>query len=211
MNLYVLPAMPNLVTPDFSDPWTVANIIILIISAVSVSLAVSRYAADRFGGDRRKTAAFFVGVTLCVCLLMLCFFGLAAVTIRGVILCLLLEYSTFSDIKTRECDDWVHVMIVIAAFIGRDLIDLPNMLIGAAFTGGIMLITAVAAREPVGGADIKLTGACAFMLGLRRGIIGLVIGTLLAVAVNLFKTKDKHEGFPMIPYLAMGFLGAYFI
>ena len=211
MNLYVLPAMPNLLIPDFSDPWTLINMIVLILAAVSVSIAVSRYAADRFGGDRRKAAVFFVGVTLCVCLLMLCFFGLAAVTIRGVILCLLLEYSTFSDIKTRECDDWVHVMIVIAAFIGRELSGLPDMLLAATFTAGIMLLTSIITREPVGGADIKLTAACAFMLGLKRGIIGLVIGTLLAVAVNLFKTKDKHEGFPMIPYLAMGFMGAYFI
>lgn len=74
MNLYVLPAMPNLLTPDLSDPWTLVNMIVLILAAVSVSFAVSRYAANRFGGDRRKTAVSFVGVTLCVCLLMLCFF-----------------------------------------------------------------------------------------------------------------------------------------
>ena len=73
-----------------------------------------------------------------------------------------------------------------------------------------MLITTLITKSNVGGADIKLAAACSFLLGLSRGIIGLLIGMILAVVCNAFK-KDKKKGFPMIPYLAVGTMAAYFI
>lgn len=54
--------------------------------------------------------------------------------------------------------------------------------------------------------------SCAFMLGFSRSMIGLVVGLLLAVIVNaLHGRKKKQAGFPLIPYLAVGFTAAYFI
>lgn len=184
---------------------------VVTLSAALVSVLTAVYCACHFGGGKKKAAVCFAAVTVVVCILLICFFGLAAITIRGIILCLVLEYSTYSDIKTRLCANWVHVMIVIAAFIGRDVTDLPMMILAGLFTGGIMTITGVITGKPVGGADIKLTAACSFMLGLWGGMIGLLAGTVLALAVNLFRMKHKNEGFPMIPYLAVGFVGAYFL
>ena len=64
----------------------------------------------------------------------------------------------------------------------------------------------------IGGADIKLSAACAFMLGTVQGMTGLMIGLILAVIINSIKNrKKKHEGFPLIPYLAVGFMTAYFM
>ena len=100
-------------------------------------------------------------------------------------------------------------MIVIAAFIGTDLSSIPNMFFSALFAGGIMLITMLITKSNIGGADIKMAAACCFLLGLSRGIIGLLAGMILAVVFNIFK-KDKKKGFPMIPYLAVGFMTAYF-
>lgn len=77
---------------------------------------------------------------------------------------------------------------------------------------GIMLATAAVTKSSVGGADIKLSAACAFMLGTVQGITGLMIGLILAVIINSIKNrKKKYEGFPLIPYLAVGFTAAYFM
>ena len=73
-----------------------------------------------------------------------------------------------------------------------------------------MLLTMLISKSNVGGADIKMAAACSFLLGLSRGVIGLLAGMILAVVVNVFK-KDKKKGFPMIPYLAAGYMAAYFI
>ena len=73
------------------------------------------------------------------------------------------------------------------------------------------LTTAAVTKSSIGGADIKLSAACAFMLGTVQGMTGLMIGLILAVIVNSIKNrKKKHEGFPLIPYLAVGFTAAYF-
>ena len=103
-------------------------------------------------------------------------------------------------------------MIVIAAFIGTDMSALPGMLLSALIIGGIMLTTAAVTKSSIGGADIKLSAACAFMLGTVQGMTGLMIGLILAVIINSIKNrKKKHEGFPLIPYLAVGFMAAYFM
>ena len=103
-------------------------------------------------------------------------------------------------------------MIVIAAFIGTDMSALPGMLLSALIIGGIMLTTAAVTKSSIGGADIKLSAACAFMLGTVQGMIGLMIGLILAVIINSIKNrKKKHKGFPLIPYLAVGFMTAYFM
>ena len=50
------------------------------------------------------------------------------------------------------------------------------------------------------------------MLGTVQGMTGLMIGLILAVIINSIKNrKKKHEGFPLIPYLAVGFMAAYFM
>ena len=99
----------------------------------------------------------------------------------------------------------------IAACIGTELSLLPSMLTAAlAVLGGLFILMTVS-KTDVNGADLKLALACTFMLGLGRGLIGLTIGLVIAIAVNLVKLKNKKEGFPLIPYLAVGYMAAYLI
>lgn len=103
-------------------------------------------------------------------------------------------------------------MIVIAAFIGTDMAALPGMLLSALLVGGIMLITTVITKSQIGGADIKFSAACAFLLGIKQGFAGLMLGLIASIIVNIIKNrKKKTEGFPLIPYLAAGFMAAYFM
>ncbi len=205
----IIPTVPNQF-PAFSNAdWTVfANMAVIFLIGLFAAFCISRYAANKYESNKNKAAWLFIGITAFVTMALFCFFGLAATTIKGIIICLILAFCSYSDLKTRECDDYPHLMIVIAAFIGTELTALPGMLCSALAVFAIMLF-AMRIKATVNGADLKVATACTFLLGFEKGIAGLVAGLLIAVIVNLIK-KNKN-GFPLIPYLATGFMAAYFI
>ena len=188
----------------------VMNISLLLVCSLTASFLTALYATKKYGGEKSNTAVIFVGINMLAAVLLICFFGCEAITVKGIIYIILLTLSSYADIRVRECDDCCHVMIVIAALIGTELSDIPGMLLSAMITGGLIMLTVIAAKSRIGGADIKLSAASAFLLGFERGIAGLFFGTFLAVICNI-AAKDKKKGFPMIPYLSAGFSAAYFI
>ena len=204
--------MPYDIPKLTENPFVLISGFVLVITAVLIAVVLSLYASNVYKGNKKKAVLFFTVIAALTALLLFCFFGCAATTVKGIIFCLLLAFSSYEDIKTRECENYVHLMIVIAAFIGTDMSALPGMLLSALIIGGIMLMTAAVTKSSIGGADIKLSAACAFMLGTVQGMTGLMIGLILAVIINSIKNrKKKHEGFPLIPYLAVGFMTAYFM
>ncbi len=105
-------------------------------------------------------------------------------------------------------------MIALTAFIGREPSDIPAMLLSGILIMLPMLMPVIICKgKVIGGADVKLAVACAFLLGIGRGFAGLMTGLTIGVFVNLIvqMRKNKAEGFPLIPYLAAGFMAAYFI
>ena len=96
-------------------------------------------------------------------------------------------------------------MIALTAFIGIKVSDIPVMLLSAVLiTLPILLIVVVCKGKTIGGADVKLSAACAFLLGVTKGFAGLITGLTLGIIVNLIiqTRKNKAEGFPLIPYFA---------
>lgn len=123
--------MPYDIPKLTENPFVLISGFVLVITAVLIAVVLSRYAAEAYKGNRKKATLFFAGITAFVTLMLFCFFGCAATTVKGIIFCLLLAFSSYEDIKTRECEDYVHLMIVIAAFIGTDNVydDLRDKLI----------------------------------------------------------------------------------
>ena len=210
MTMMIRPVLPHLHNFDVTNIGFIISAALMLVAALFAALLIARYAANAFKGNKKKTTLCFVGIAVCVTLALVCFFGCATITVKGIIFALILVFSSYEDIKTRECGDYLHLMIVIAAFLGTELSSVPNMLVSAMFAGGLMLATTLMTKGSIGGADIKIAAACSFLLGLSRGVLGLLIGMVLAVAINIFK-KDKKKGFPMIPYLAVGYMAAFFI
>lgn len=212
MHLMIRPIMPYDVPKLTENPFVLISGFVLLFMAMLTAFVLSRYAASEYKGNKKKATIFFVGITAFVTLMLFCFFGCAATAVKGCIFCLLLLLSSYEDIRIRECKDYVHLMIVIAAFIGTDMAALPGMLLSALLVGGIMLITTVITKSQIGGADIKLSAASAFLLGIKQGFAGLMLGLIAAIFVNIIKNrKKKNTGFPLVPYLAAGFMAAYFI
>lgn len=209
MHLNTLNALSWFSERIYNDVNFIIAIIIFFCIATFIPYCVGKYAANKWNGNKRKTIAGFVLISLLITINLVSFFEFSLMSFQGYIFTLILLLASYSDIKTRECDDYLSVMILITAFIGVDLSDIMNMSIAGAFTAGIFLLVVLDVSDGIGGADIKLASASVFLLGFRRGIIGLVIGLLLAIIVNAI--KRKKSGFPMIPYLTAAFIPAFFI
>lgn len=183
----------------------------VLSTVLIIAVLLAKYVSKRFGFSRFKTTAIFVVVSLMYTLSLLYFFGVAAITVKGILFLFILLISSSGDLKIRECDDYIHLMIVIAAFIGTEIKQIPGMILSGIFVMIIMLASVILAKGKMGGADIKLSSACAFLLGIQKGLTGLFIGLLLAIVINLIKGKNKNNGFPLIPYLSFGFGLAFLI
>ena len=140
-------------------------------------------------------------------------FGWSIELLKGIILLQILLYASVSDIQTHEVNDFISVLIFITGFISVTLSDIPMMLFSGLAIGGVLLICAMVSGNRLGGADVKLSAACAFLLGFSKSIAGLVIGLFVSVIVNLIIQKQKklkNQPFPLVPYLSIGFMLMYF-
>lgn len=181
-------------------------------ASLLAAFCISKYAEKKW--NKTATGTYFL-LTGVAAVLLLCFFGVSVAAIKGIIFFLILLYASHSDIQTREVDDYIPVMLAVTAFIGTELSNIGFMLIGAVAVSLPQLFMAVMKPEKsIGGADIKLSAACGLLLGFEKGIAGLIFGLLLAVICTLCINKIKNrkaEAIPLVPYLAAGFMAAYFI
>lgn len=140
-------------------------------------------------------------------------FGWSMELLKGVIFLQILLYASVSDIQTHEVKDFVSVCIFITSFIGVTFSEVPGMLLSGLAIGGVLLFCAIASGNRLGGADVKLSAACAFLLGFQKSVAGLIIGLLVSVIANLIiqkRNKTKDQPFPLVPYLSIGFMLMYF-
>ena len=94
MNMIIRPVLPDFSALQADNLLMIANYSILIIITVLASLGVSTLAANKWNGNKGKTALAFIAVTLIFTLLLICFFGCSAITVRGIIFCLILLVSS---------------------------------------------------------------------------------------------------------------------
>ena len=136
--------------------------------------------------------------------------------VQGTLLAGFLLYGSISDIRTHTVPDWVWMGAAGSALIGLELSSLPSMLLGAAAVLLIEVPLAVSMRDrAIGGADIKVSAAGAFLLGWRRGLAALILGLILAILivsiVRLIRQDKRDRPFPLVPFLAAGQLVLYLL
>ena len=112
--------------------------------------------------------------------------------------------------------DWVWMGVAGTALIGLRFSNLPSMFLGALAVLAIEIPLAVWLKDrAIGGADIKLSTAGAFLLGWRRGLFALILGLALSVIVMPIIRKIRHEdnrkAFALVPFLAVGIMTAYLV
>ena len=102
------------------------------------------------------------------------------------------------------------------AFVGFEPANLPSMLVGAAVVFLPQLaISMLRPGRAVGGADIKISTALAFLLGAEKGIFALIAGMLTGVIVMFIVRKIRKETnkepFALVPFLSFGAMLAFMI
>ena len=138
------------------------------------------------------------------------------VVLKFLILLEILLYASIKDLREHEVPDTVWKLITILGLVNISICDLPSMLLGAALVFLPQIIPAVINTEKaMGGADIKISTACAFLLGVGRGLAAFIIGLTLFVVIVPILRKIRHEEngepFPMVPFLSVGTIAAYLI
>ena len=136
--------------------------------------------------------------------------------IQGILYTGFLTFGSISDIRTHTVPDWVWMGIAGTALIGMKLSSLPSMLLGAAAVLLIEVPLAVAMKDrAIGGADIKISAAGAFLLGWRKGLAALIAGLMLSILILPVIRAIRHEKqdtrFALVPFLAAGQLVLYYI
>ncbi|MBR6051076.1 MAG: prepilin peptidase [Clostridia bacterium] len=137
--------------------------------------------------------------------------GVGLYAIKGMFLFAVLMYASCSDLTNHEVDDCVWVIIIALAFV--DMGSVTSMLLGAATVFVPMFIVAFVSKKSLGGADIKIMTALAFLLGFERGIAAMFIGLLSSVVVmSIYRKRHKEsrsEPFALVPFLSAGALFLY--
>ena len=136
--------------------------------------------------------------------------------LKFLILLGILLYASIKDWREHEVPDTVWKLIAVLGLVNISLRDLPSMFLGAVLVFLPQIIPAVINTEKaMGGADIKISPACAFLLGAGRGLAAFIIGLTLFVIVVPILRKIRHEKngepFPMMPFLSVGTIAAYLI
>lgn len=204
----MLPVIEKFTGTEYSTAGFVITAILLLLITGFAGYITGKSAAESFGGNKKKTAVVFTVTALITMAALLCFFGASAKAARGGVMCIIMLYAAFEDIKTRECADFLSVTLGITGIIGKEPKGLFLSLIAFAGIILILLISSAVTKNGIGGGDVKFAGAVSLVLGFFNTAAALTAGLLIAVIVNKIKIK---KSFPLLPYLVPAFMTAYFM
>ena len=204
----MLPVIEEIAGTEYSTAGLVITVILLVLITAFAGYITGKCAAVRFGGSKRKTALIFTAVSVLTMAALLCFFGASGRAVRGSVMCIIMLYACLQDIKKRECDDSLSVMLYITGIAGTAPKEMLSSLAAGAGIILILLLSSVITKNGIGGGDVKFAGAAAVVLGFFNTAAALTSGLLAAVIINKLR---KQKSFPLLPYLAPAFMTAYFI
>ncbi len=184
----------------------------LFFTVYAIVRAIIKRTPDKTVKERDGTLCYVISEIVAVIMFLL--FGWTTELFKGLIFFFILLYASLCDIQTRRVSDAVSVMIFITGFIALSFSDTVMHLIGALLIGGIMFVCAMLSKSRLGGADVKLTAASTFVIGMWNSVAGLIIGLILSVILTIIfnrKKKLKEMSCPLVPYLSIGFMAMYLI
>ena len=144
-----------------------------------------------------------------VSLLLFARFGLSVTAIQGVFLMFVLLYASISDIHYHIVDDYIWVIVFALALLNVEKIGMTSMVVGALCVFVPQMATALLPpHKTLGGADIKLSTALAFLLGGWKGICAYLLGLIIAVVFmciyNKVTKQTEKKPFALVPFLSIG-------
>lgn len=186
---------------------------LLVTLAISVLTAVftAKISTSRWEGSFLKFSIVGSILSALATFGSVLFDGLGMSNVQTILLCCVFLYISYSDIKTHEADDFLHVIVLAVALIAKPAEQIPEALLSAVILGGLMLVVGTfIPGAGIEGADVKFTAACALLTNLESGLFGLGLGAFIALIFNPpFGKKGKareNERIPMLPYLSCSYM-----
>lgn len=136
--------------------------------------------------------------------------------VKGTLFGLLLLSAAVWDMRNREIPNLIPILLFLCGLIGfRPAASAAGLFL----VGGPFLLTAVLIKRDgfaIGGGDVKLMGACGFVLGVWPGLIQTVLSLSLAVLAGLVecclqKRPLSMVRLPLAPFFCFGGVSAYWL
>ena len=136
--------------------------------------------------------------------------------VKGTLFGLLLLSAAVWDMRSREIPNLIPALLLLCGLIGfRPAASAAGLFL----VGGPFLLTAVLIKRDgfaIGGGDVKLMGACGFVLGVWPGLIQTVLSLSLAVLAGLVecclqKRPLSMVRLPLAPFFCFGGVSAYWL
>ena len=192
--------------------WLILKIIIVTAVSVIIGLLLHKRMKKQWLRTN-KTVALLLSAVMAIALSIR--FGLSIYTFQGLFLYYLLLYASASDLTDRRVADHLSVSVLALSLISVPTVGIISMLFGGAVSFAIQTGVSVFSGGRYGGADIKISSACVFLLGWSRGLIGLALGLLTGVLFTLIynkiKKRSSSEGFALVPFISFGMMVAFFL
>ena len=219
----IIPTVTPVVQPVFQTfvaeniiTWEAFVLILKIILVATAALVVGLFLNRNMEKQGFVTNKAFTLIASTVMALGLSLrFGLSVYTFQGMFLFFLLLYASMSDLTDRHVANHISISILALSLISVPTVGFVSMLVGGVVSVAIQLGITALSGGGYGGADWKISSACAFLLGWQRGLSGMVLGLLVGViftcVYNKIKNRDMHEGFALIPFISIGMMAVFFI
>ena len=136
--------------------------------------------------------------------------------VKGALFGLLLLSAAVWDMRSREIPDLIPALLFLCGLIGfRPAASAAGLLL----VGGPFLLAAVLIKRvgfAIGGGDVKLMGACGFVLGVWPGLVQALLSLSLAVLVGLVECRLQKQPLsmvrlPLAPFFCFGGVSAYWL
>ena len=211
----ILPAMPAFAAaePTTQMLLTILSAILFVGISLSVGHTLARVIVSQGMRCRHSVILWLTGVFSLAVFLR---YGLSVPAMQGVFLLCVLLYASCSDLTDHTVNDHVWVTVFALSLASITKVGVTSMVIGAlcVFIPQIAMAL-IPPHKTLGGADIKLSTALAFLLGAWKGIGAYIIGLVIAVVFISIYHKVKHhckkKPFALIPFLSVGALVIFLI
>ena len=203
---YIRPFIPTGHTFD-ADLFT-ALLSMLLFVGMSMLIGAVLVRVIRAKGETANMP-LTVTVSAIVSLLLFARYGMTVTAIQGVFLMFVLLYASISDIHYHIVDDYIWVIVFALALLNVEKIGMTSMVVGAlcVFVPQ-MAMALLPPHKTLGGADIKLSTALAFLLGGWKGIcaylLGLIIAVIFMCIYNKVTKQAEKKPFALVPFLSIG-------
>lgn len=136
--------------------------------------------------------------------------------VKGTLFGLLLLSAAVWDMRNREIPNLIPILLFLCGLIGfRPAASAAGLLL----VGGPFLLAAVLIKRDgfaIGGGDVKLMGACGFVLGVWPGLVQAVLSLSLAVLAGMVECRVQKRPLsavrlPLAPFFCFGGISAYWL